>query len=101
MLHIKFQTPEHGGSKEDFFIFIYMYFFGSNLEPPGAGPSWIQGPLFEQTCKGPLDMQCNRPNFKHLSKGVLKKKIYFFPMYFYGSKLISLLRGHLIPCGLG
>ena len=79
MLHLKFQTSEHSGPEEDFYFF--MYFFYSNLEPPGAGPSWIQGPLFEQTCKGPLDMQCNIPNFKYLSKVVLKKKIFYFFSY--------------------
>ena len=27
----------------------FMYFYGTNLGPPGAGPSWTQRPLFEQT----------------------------------------------------
>ena len=40
--------------------------------------------------KGPLGMQCNI-NFKHLSKVVLKKKIFEnFSMPFYGSNLGSL-----------
>ena len=25
------------------------YFYGLNLEPPGAGPYWTLGPSFEQT----------------------------------------------------
>ena len=48
MLHIKFQTAEHGGSeKKDFYFFICFY--GLNLGPPGAGSSWTQGPSIEQT----------------------------------------------------
>ena len=36
------------------------------------------------------------PNFKHLSQVVLKQKIYqYFSMYFYGSNLGPLARGHL------
>ena len=46
MLYIKFQTSEHSGSEDDFNFFIYFY--GLNLEPPGARLSWTQGPLFEQ-----------------------------------------------------
>ena len=46
-------------------------------------------------------MQCNIPHFKHLSKVVLKKKIFLiFSMYCYGSKLGPLCRGHLRPCDL-
>ena len=39
MLYIKFQTSEQSGSTEDFDFFIYFY--GLNLGPPGAGPSCI------------------------------------------------------------
>ena len=48
MLHIKFQKSEKKGSEEEDIDFFY-YFYGSNLGPPGAGPSWTQGPSFEQT----------------------------------------------------
>ena len=48
MLHTKFQASEPRGSEEDFLIF-FTYFYGSNLGPPCAGPSWFLGPLFEQT----------------------------------------------------
>ena len=46
-------------------------------------------------------MQCYIPHFKHLSKEVLKKKNFeYFFMYFYGSKLGPVWRGHLEPCDL-
>ena len=46
-------------------------------------------------------MQCYIPNFKHMSKVILKKKIFeYFSMYFCGLKLGPLWRGHLGPCGL-
>ena len=46
-------------------------------------------------------MQCYIPNFKNLSKVILKKKIFeYFFRYFYGSNLGPLRRGHLGPCGL-
>ena len=28
---------------------FFIYFYGLNIGPPGAGPSCIQGPSFEQT----------------------------------------------------
>ena len=31
------------------FFNIFMYFYGLNLGPPGAGPSWNLEPSFEQT----------------------------------------------------
>ena len=57
-----------------------MYFYGSNLGPPGPEPSWTLGPSFEQTW-WKTTRQCYIPNFKHLSHVVLKKKI--FLIYFY------------------
>ena len=46
--------------------------------------------------------QCYIPNFKHLSQVVIKKKIFEkFSMYFYGSNLGPLARGHLGPWDLG
>ena len=47
MLYIKFQTSEHSGSEEEDFEKGFIYFYGLNLGPPGAGPSWILGPSFE------------------------------------------------------
>ena len=47
MLHTKIQAPEPSSSgEEDFWIFS-MYFYGLNLGPPAAGPSWNLGPSFE------------------------------------------------------
>ena len=48
MLHTKFQTSGPSGCEEDF-EYISMHFYGLNLGPPGAGPSWTLGPWFEQT----------------------------------------------------
>ena len=48
MLHIRFQASKPSGSEKDFLIY-FMYFYGLNLGPPGVGPSWSLGPLFEQT----------------------------------------------------
>ena len=48
-----------------------------------------------------IGMQCYIPNFKHLSQVVLKKETFqYFSMYFYGSNLGSMCRGHLGACGL-
>ena len=45
--------------------------------------------------------QCYITNFKHLSKAVLKKKVYgFYFMHSNGSNLGPLWRGHLGPCGI-
>ena len=86
MLYIKFQTSEHSGLNT--ILNFFMYFYGLSLGPPCARPSWTQGPLFEQISKGPLGMLCYIPNFKHLSKVVLKKKIFeYFSMYFHGANL--------------
>ena len=35
--------------KKKIFEYISMHFYGLNLGPPGAGPSWTLGPWFEQT----------------------------------------------------
>ena len=48
MLHIIFQTPVHSGSEEEDFEKVFIYFYGLNLGPPGAGPSCTQGPSIEQ-----------------------------------------------------
>ena len=72
-------------------IFIFFYFYGLNIRPPGAGPPCAQGPLFAQTWLR-TTRQCYIPNFKHLSQVVLKKKIFeYFSMYmyFYGLNLVS------------
>ena len=54
---------------------------------------------FNKLGKGPQGMQCYIPNFKHLSKVVLKKIFEYFSMYFY-SYLWPLWRSHLGPCSL-
>ena len=51
MLHPEFPASEPSGSEVEDFFNIFMDFCGSNLWPPGPGPSWILGPLFEQTWK--------------------------------------------------
>ena len=33
--------------KKKIFEYFSIYFYGLNLGPPGAGPSWILGPSFE------------------------------------------------------
>ena len=33
--------------KKKIFEYFFMYFFDLNLNPPGAGPSWFLGALFE------------------------------------------------------
>ena len=48
MLQIKFHTSGPSGSKEDFFKYISMHFYCSNIGLPGAGPSWTLGPSFVQ-----------------------------------------------------
>ena len=48
ILNTKFQASEPGGSEEDF-LYTSMHFYVSNLGPPGLAPSWILGPLLEQT----------------------------------------------------
>ena len=44
MLHIIFHTPVNSGSEEEDFEKVFIYFYGLNLGPPGAGPSCTQGP---------------------------------------------------------
>ena len=104
MLHIKFQTSGQSSSAEDFF---FIYFYGLNIGPPGAGPSCIQGPSFEQTWLR-TTRKCYVPNFKHLSQVVLKKIFEYFSMYFYGLNLGSpgkepswILGPHLNKIGKG
>ena len=48
MLHMKFQTSGTSCS-EEYFDYISMHFYGSNLGPPCARPSWILEPSFAQT----------------------------------------------------
>ena len=48
MQHIKFQTSEHSGSKEEDFEKVFIYFYGLNLGPPGAGPFCTKGTSIEQ-----------------------------------------------------
>ena len=75
MLHIIFQTPVHSGSEEEDFEKVFIYFYGLNLGPPGAGPSCTQGPSLNKIGKRSLG-KCFISNFKHLSHVVLKKKIF-------------------------
>ena len=48
MLHNKFPASKPSNSEEEDFLIFFMYFYGLNLGPPGTGPSWVLGPLFEQ-----------------------------------------------------
>ena len=36
MLYFKFQASEQSGSAEDFEFFLFIYFYGLNIGPPGA-----------------------------------------------------------------
>ena len=82
MLHITFQTSKWFCKR-----FIFIYFYGLNIGPPGLWSSCTQGPSFEQTWSR-TTRQSYIANFKHLSRVVLKKKIFeYFSMYFYGSNL--------------
>ena len=49
MIHTRFQASKSCGSEAEDFFNIFMYFYGLNPRPPGAGPSWILGHSFEQT----------------------------------------------------
>ena len=81
--------------KKKIYKYFYMYFYGSNLGPPGQSPSWTLGPSFELTWYR-CTRQCYIPNFKHLGWVVLKKKIFqYISVHFHGSNLGPLARGHL------
>ena len=45
-----FKHSKPNSSEEEHFLIFYMYFYGLNLGPPAARPSWNLGPSFEQTC---------------------------------------------------
>ena len=47
-------------------MYFSMYFYGLNLGPNGAGPSWTLGPSFKQTWQS--TRQCYLLNFTHLSQ---------------------------------
>ena len=49
-----FKHPSQAVLKKKIFVYFSMYFYGLNLEPSGAGPSWTLGPSFEQLDKGLL-----------------------------------------------
>ena len=49
MLHTRYQASKPNGSEAEDFLIFFMYFYGLNPGPPGAGPSWILGPSFENT----------------------------------------------------
>ena len=49
MLHTNFKHLGHVVLTKKIFENISMLFYGSNLGPHGARPSWILGPWFEQT----------------------------------------------------
>ena len=98
MLHTKFQASKPSGSEEED---LYMYFYGSNLGPPGQRPSWTLGPSFEQTWYR-CSRQCYIPNFKHMGQVVLKKKSFqYISVHFHGSNLGPLALGHLGSWDLG
>ena len=48
MLHTLFQAFKPRDSEKDFENFS-MYYYGLNLERPGAGPSWAPGLSFQQS----------------------------------------------------
>ena len=48
MLHTKFSASRPSNTEEEDFLIFSMCFYGLNLGPPGTGPSWILGLLFEQ-----------------------------------------------------
>ena len=48
MLYTKFKASKPNSSEEEDFLIFFMYFYGLNLGPPAAGPSWNLGPAFEQ-----------------------------------------------------
>ena len=49
MQHNKFQASLSQVVLKKIFEYFSMYFYGLNLGPPAAGPSWNLGPSFEQT----------------------------------------------------
>ena len=79
MLNTKFQASEPSGSGDEDFLIFPMYFYGSNLGPPDAGPFRTLRPWFEQIWYR-TTRQCYIPNFQYLRQVVLKKKIFeYFP----------------------
>ena len=77
--------------KKKSFEYFSMYFYGSNLGPPGPGPSLTLGRSFEQTL-------LTLGNATYLSQVVLKKMIFeYIFMHVYGSNLGlgSLARSYL------
>ena len=64
-----------------------MHFYGSNLGPPGTGPSSNLGPSYVQNWLR-TTRQCYILNFKHASQEVLKEKLFeYFSLYFYDLNL--------------
>ena len=50
--NVTYQFFKHLGKvvlKKKIFEYISMHFYGLNVGPSGAGPSWTLGPWFEQT----------------------------------------------------
>ena len=82
MQHNKFQASLSQVVLKKIFEYFSMYFYGLNIGPPGAGPSWTQGPSFEQTWLR-TTRQCYILNFRHLSQVVLKKKIFVILFYIF------------------
>ena len=50
MLHTEYQASKPSGSEEEEgFEYFSMRLYDLNQGPPGMGPSWFLGPLFEHT----------------------------------------------------
>ena len=82
MLHNEFQAAEPSDSGEEDFKYISCL----NPRPYVAGPFWIPEPPSEQICLRSTRL-CHILNIKHLSQLVLKKKIFYFSIYFYDSNV--------------
>ena len=61
MLHTKFQASKPIGSEEEDFYFFYMYFYGSNLEPPATDHL------------GPWDLHLNKVGIGALGNATYQK----------------------------